>query len=174
MSLVDRFKDAIAVIVAELLPNRAFFAPVRYTITKAEAGKFSATPTSDRYPEIAEAPIYGAFAGNAASELVAGSTVLVIFPEGNPADPVLLAILDTPTTLALESTDDTTLTVGGVFKVNGASDFVALAGLVATELEAIKTAYDAHVHPTGVGPSGPPAAPLTAPSSTACTKIKTD
>jgi phage baseplate assembly protein V len=53
-----------------------------------------------------------------------------------------------------------------------AADFVALAGKVATELTNIKNAYDVHTHPTGMGPSGPPAIPLTAPASTAASKVK--
>lgn len=36
--------------------------------------------------------------------------------------------------------------------------------------EDLKTAYDAHTHPTGVGPSGPPAVPL--PSNVASSKVK--
>lgn len=56
-----------------------------------------------------------------------------------------------------------------------ATDFVALATLVATQLTAIKTAFDAHVHTgvlTGGASSGPPAAPMPTPGSVAATKVK--
>lgn len=53
--------------------------------------------------------------------------------------------------------------------------FVALASLVLTELQAIKTAFDEHVHTgvtTGGGSSGVPASPMGSPSSVASTKVK--
>ncbi len=56
-----------------------------------------------------------------------------------------------------------------------ASDFVALAAAVLSELQSIKTAFDLHIHTgvtTGPGSSGPPATPLPAPSSVAATKVK--
>ncbi len=64
-----------------------------------------------------------------------------------------------------------------------ASDFVALAALVLTELTAIKTAYDTHTHlqalplhpaviPTG--PTGAPIVAMTPPGSVASTNLKAD
>lgn len=64
----------------------------------------------------------------------------------------------------------------------GASEWVALSNLVddaiAAVVEAINTHVtwaNSHLHPTGVGPSGPPAAPASSadtPPSTACTTLK--
>lgn len=51
-------------------------------------------------------------------------------------------------------------------------EFVALANLVDARFATVKTAHDTHAHPTGVGPSGPPAAPMPALESVACTKLK--
>jgi hypothetical protein len=47
-------------------------------------------------------------------------------------------------------------------KVDGAADeAVALGNKLKTFWDStVKPAYDSHIHPTGVGPSGPPAAPL--------------
>lgn len=54
-----------------------------------------------------------------------------------------------------------------------ASDFVALASLVLSELQQIKTDYDAHIHPDPVaGSTGVPTVPLTAPGSVEATKVK--
>jgi hypothetical protein len=56
-----------------------------------------------------------------------------------------------------------------------ATDFVALASLVLAELTAIKTAYDLHTHSgvtTGPGVSGPPVAPMPAPTAPAATITK--
>jgi len=59
----------------------------------------------------------------------------------------------------------------------GATDFVALAADVLTELQSIKTDFDLHTHSgvtTGPGVSGVPSVPLTAPSSVAATKVKAE
>ncbi len=59
--------------------------------------------------------------------------------------------------------------------VGTSADFVALAGKVLTELQAIKTAYDTHTHAgvtTGAGVTAVPIPPLTAPSSVASTVLK--
>lgn len=78
---------------------------------------------------------------------------------------------------------DVELLPDGLLKVAGASDFVALAQKVDDAISAIVqalndlvTAYNAHVHPTGVGPSGPPppGTPLAPQGTVACTKVKTD
>lgn len=58
-----------------------------------------------------------------------------------------------------------------------AVDFVALAALVLSELQAIKTAHDLHTHTgvtTGPGVSGTPVLPMPAPSSVAASKVKAD
>lgn len=56
----------------------------------------------------------------------------------------------------------------------GATDFVALAAKVLTELQSIKTAFDSHVHAHGTPNTGPPLAPLPAPGSVAATKAKAE
>jgi hypothetical protein len=61
-----------------------------------------------------------------------------------------------------------------LLKLGNGADFVALAAKVLTELQAIKSWADAHVHPTGVGPSGPPAAPLPPPGSVAASRVKAE
>jgi hypothetical protein len=55
-----------------------------------------------------------------------------------------------------------------------ATDFVALASLVSTQLGAIKTAFDAHVHTSAAPatPTSPPTVPMPAPGSVAATKVK--
>ena len=60
-----------------------------------------------------------------------------------------------------------------------ASDFVALAQKVLDELNAVKSAFDGHIHTTtatvGTGPVGvisPPTSSMPSPSSVAATKVK--
>ncbi len=58
-----------------------------------------------------------------------------------------------------------------------ATAFAALATLVLTELQAIKTAHDLHFHlgvTTGGGVSGVPSVPMPAPSTVAASKVKVD
>lgn len=182
--MIDRLKSVLVAIVEELLPNRAFYAPVRYTVTKAEGGKFSAKPTSNRYPTIKDAPTFAIFGGNAESKLTVGSVVLVTFPEGNPSDPVLLAVLDAPVTIDLECSGDVHVDPGGLVKVATAADFVALAAKVdqgfadlVTFLTTLAANIAAHVHPAP-GTAPPTNAALFLPpnpvASTAATKLKTD
>lgn len=59
-----------------------------------------------------------------------------------------------------------------------AAQFVALAGDVLSELQAVKTAFDTHTHPfvaTGAAsPTSAPTAPMPAPGSVASTKVKSE
>lgn len=53
-----------------------------------------------------------------------------------------------------------------------ATDFVAMAGKVLTELNALRAEIIAHTHATGVGPSGPAIGVGPTSSSVACDKVK--
>jgi hypothetical protein len=88
-----------------------------------------------------------------------GARVELVFEDGDPQKPIATAFHDgSLTELSLGS----------------GADFVALAQLVLDELNAIKTWADVHVHPTGMGPSGPPATPMTQPGSVAAAKVKAE
>lgn len=93
------------------------------------------------------------------AKIIPGTQASVVFLDGDPAKPVVTSF---------KEADVIQLTIGA-----GAS-YVALSTLVDAAVETIKTAFNAHVHPTGVGPSGPPAVPLTAIPSTASVKLKSD
>jgi len=88
-----------------------------------------------------------------------GAHVEIVFEDGDPQKPAAVAF------------HDGTLTE---LKLGSGADFVALAAKVLTELNAIKTWADVHVHPTGMGPSGPPATPMTQPGSVAASKVKAE
>jgi hypothetical protein len=59
-------------------------------------------------------------------------------------------------------------------KLGSGADYVALAAKVLSDLQTIKTDFDKHVHPTGMGPSGPPTIPMTDPASVAADKVKAE
>jgi hypothetical protein len=64
---------------------------------------------------------------------------------------------------------------GGHFVGDTTGTLVALANKVLTELQQIKTDYDAHIHPVPAPVSAntsPPTVPLTAPGSVECTTLK--
>jgi hypothetical protein len=176
----ERFKVAMAAIVSELVPNRAFYAPVKYTLTKANGdGKFSAKPASridglKIYPEITDASIIGIHSSNAATTLTAGTTILVGFLEGDPTQPYLVDVLEKPNKLVTETTADFQITVGGILKIAGAASFVARSDYVDARNTTIQSTFDAHIHPTPWGPSGPPTSPIGSLATVAATKTKTD
>ncbi len=183
----DRLKAAIATVVRELFPNLRFYGAYGYRVSVGTASKFSGRPEriSIGLPDLVDVPMRGpVLGGQSQVVLTSGASVVIMFVDGDPTRPFLAFGDDVsePTESGLKATGKLKFqaganedhTVAGLLRVNGASDFVALAAKVATELAAIKAWADVHVHPTGVGPSGPPAAPLPAATSTACTKVKTD
>lgn len=183
----DRLKAAISSVVRELFPNLRFYGAYRYIVSSGTGGKFSGRPARAAIglPPAVDWPIRGpTIGGQSQLVLTSGQSVVVMFADGDPADPFLAFgdYASEPTESGLRATGalrfnagaDEVHTVSGLLKVNGASDFVALAQKVATELAAIKAYNDTHVHPTPWGPSGPPLVPMPAATSTACTKLKTD
>lgn len=86
-----------------------------------------------------------------------GTRALLEFESGDPSRPIVRGFDD--------AADFTLVSIGG-------ADFVALAGLVLSQLQAIKTHLDAHTHGTGVGPTTPPTVPMPAPQSVAAAKVK--
>lgn len=87
--------------------------------------------------------------------------------------------LDTVTTLGYIGGAQVRIASGAVhITSNGASSAaqaVALANLVLAELQAIKTSFDAHVHPDPLaGVTGVPTVPLGAPGSVASSNLKAD
>lgn len=73
----------------------------------------------------------------------------------------------------IEATGDVHVKPGGLLKVDGAADFVALAAKCDARFDALELDAATHIHPTGVGPSGPEIVPLTPGESVKCTKTKT-
>lgn len=88
-----------------------------------------------------------------------GARVELQFEGGDPQKPIATAFFDGQLTL---------------LNLGAGTDFVALAGKVLTELNQIKTDFDKHMHPTGMGPSGPPSLPMTTPQSVAASKTKAE
>jgi len=105
--------------------------------------------------------------------------------KGIPSDPVLASthLLENgvfvpglkPAANVLPPTSLTDTVLDGATGIQlgyGATDFVALASLVLAELQAIKVAFDTHIHPTPSGASSPPTVPMPTPGPVAATKVK--
>lgn len=114
----DRLRSVLSALLDELLPRRRFYAPVRYRVSKAEGGKFSAKPEnkSGGFPDIVDAPIRGVPGGNPASKLKSGTSILVSFVEGDPGDPFLAWIDESvsPDELALAAQTKAKITAPAV------------------------------------------------------------
>lgn len=114
----DRLRSVLSALLDELLPRRRFYSPVRYRVSKAESGKFSAKPEnkSGGFPDIVDAPIRGVPGGNPASKLKSGTSILVSFVEGDPGDPFLAWIDESvsPDELALEAVTKAKITAPAV------------------------------------------------------------
>jgi hypothetical protein len=93
-----------------------------------------------------------------------GARVLVDFDNGDPSKLPTIIGWDALTTA------DTLLTM--TFGLPAASSFLTRDDLLQALFTALETWLNAHTHPTGVGPSGPPIMPWTGPTPTACQHLK--
>lgn len=162
-SRTTRRLDAIARILDALDPWRRYRACFEYRVATRDGWRLNlqAVRASDGVPDLARVPVRPGLAGTRATVKL-GELVLVAFAGGDPSRPNVISH-DAP---------DAPGWLPDLIELGEATDFAALAGKVGTEIQRIRTWADAHTHPTGVGPSGPPAAPTTAHQSTACTKVK--
>lgn len=92
-------------------------------------------------------------------------------PDIAPATVLLVDSANTPM-----PADELVIDGPGKIRLGGSinAKYVALSDLVDTIVSTIQSAFDAHVHPTAMGPSGPPVTPIGALSSTAASKTKAE
>jgi hypothetical protein len=164
----------------QLDADRTFRGIYEYRVVTLDGKRANVQPVrvSTGMPALERVPIHS-LAG-CTPTLALGSRILVAFVDASVARPIVLPFDDledvgfVPTKFTVESSGDIANTVSGLFKVNSASDFAALAAKVDAAFSAVVAWATSHVHPTGVGPSGPAAPVLSSQPSTACTKLKTD
>ena len=170
----DRLTQQIRDIVRDELATHDYCAIVEYEVTKASEMKIDCKPTDPGtgWPMLSDVPLRAGLLGEVVTPTV-GKKAMLGFLNADPTRVVCVGLEGISQKSAFDSSGDIVATAGGLFKVNGAGDFVALAGLVKSRLDTIQAAFDAHVHPTGVGPSGPPP-PIGPLAAVACTKLKTD
>lgn len=115
MNLPDRFKQAITAIFDEIFVERRFLAPALYRVKTATEGKLTAKPAEGArgLPPVLEIPIGGSIlGGHSKTILKPGTTVLVMWIDGNPARPFLAGIYDDAEPLQT-SVEGTVVTLNG-------------------------------------------------------------
>lgn len=159
----SRRLDAFRQIFESLDPWRRYRALAEYRVTKQDGERYDLqiTRVATGLPDLPRVPVRPGVPG-ARCDVPAGAVVLVAFADGDPSRPNIVA-WDAPDAPGWAPT---------LIELGASTDFPSLAGLVSTEIQRIRTWADAHTHPTGVGPSGPPAAPTQAHQSTAATLVR--
>lgn len=162
-ALLPRRVAALSKLLDLLDPRRAFRAPVEYRVVGQDGDRFRLQPvrTALGYPDLARVPVRPGMAGHRA-DVQLGELVLVSFIEGDPSRPAITSH-DAPDAPGWNPS---------LIEFGAAADYFALAGKVDAGFSQINQWLDAHTHPTGVGPSGPPATPTSAVDATACAKVR--
>lgn len=172
---VNRLVNMIRRIVRSEFPKMTFLGSYEYSIQSVNVDLIDISPTDTTVglPSLASVPMNPGLLGEVVTP-TSGKSVVVIFLNGNPSRPVIIGIVGPNDKSSITVTGDFSIIPGGLLKVAGASDFVALGSPTNSNFSSLKTWADTHIHPTGVGPSGPPAAPSPTPSDVKSSKTKTD
>jgi hypothetical protein len=160
----NRRIEALAKIFDALDPRRRYRCSYEYRVV-SQAGErlnLQVVRVASGLSDLARVPVRPGMAGLRATVKL-GELVLVDFIEGDPSRPCVRSH-DAPDAPGWEPQ---LLEIGGK-----TGDWIAQAGKVATEINRLWTWNEQHVHPTGVGPSGPSSTTHTSPASTACAKVK--
>lgn len=154
---------ALAKIFDALDPRRAYRAAYEYRVVDQVDDRFEVqiVRVSTGMPDLSRVPVRPGMAGHRA-DVQLGELVLVTFVDGDPARPCITSH-DAPDAPGWEPR---------LIEFGTATDYFAHAAKVGTEIQRLRTWADAHVHPTGVGPSGAPTPLTSAHSSVACAKVK--
>ncbi len=158
---------------------------VTYEITRAEEQEIDCKPVDGgtEWPPLAGVPLFPGLLGAVVTPTV-GKTCLIVFANNDPTLYRCIGVTGPNQKSTFETTGNVEVTTGGIFKVCGGADFVALAQKVddgfaqlRSELDTLKTELTAHTHGSAWGPTTNPLGPFapgTDVPSVACTKLKTD
>ena len=179
-SSMDRLGDAMRTLIGRATEVK-IWGKRTYRVSEMDGDrvKLQAINRSAELPDILPVSMFPGVAGVHAA-LTPGATVAVEFLDGDPARPVVTGFVGkdgtgfVPVSLTLDAS--TEIKVGA-----SASDFVALAAKVLTELQDIKSWADTHTHTTtatvstgSAGVVSAPTTPMPAPSSVAATLVKAE
>lgn len=154
---------AYAKLLEGLDPWRRYRGVFEFRVVTQSGHRLNLQPVrvASEMPDLANVPVRPGASGLRAT-VALGERVLVSFIDGDPSRPCVTSH-EEPGSPGWNPQ---------LIELGEATDYVAQAGKVATELQRLRTWSDAHTHPTGIGPSGPPTAPTQSHESTACTKVR--
>lgn len=153
----DRLKRAIAAFVRELFPQQDYFGFYLYSVAAwdnaNQFGDLIPAGATSGLPQLGRVPIR---LPGIRVNLNVGQEVLVGFDNHDPTRPYIahLGTLGTgllPVAITMDS--QTTVSLAG------GTDFIALAQLVQTALDAIRTIFNSHTHVSAT-PGSPTAVPV--------------
>lgn len=179
-SSMDRLGDAMRTLIGRVADVK-IWGKRTYRVSEMDGDrvKLQAINRAAELPDILPVSMFPGVAGVHAA-LTPGATVAVEFLDGDPARPVVTGFVGkdgtgfVPVSLTLDASSE--IKIGA-----SASDFVALAAKVLTELQDIKSWADTHTHTTtatvstgSAGVVSVPTTPMPAPNSVAATMVKAE
>lgn len=167
--LTERLLVSIRKLIRAEMAQQSYAGVWEYTIVSGTTTTVDVKSDHLTMPDLTKVPMMPGLLGEVVLP-TAGAKCRIRFVNNDPTRPECVGIVG-------DSRNSTVDVSSGLLKVNEGSQFAALANLVNANFATLATLFTAHAHPTGVGPSGPPAVPMVAASdfpSVACTKLKTD
>ncbi len=182
MSELDRIKEPLAAFIRWVMRDTRFakLYPARVILQDA-AGRLEllADDASIKGTGNQGVPIKHGLPG-CAVVVPTGARILLGFENADSTRPYA-ALWEGVTPFTLISIGDFHIETGGTSRAGGGANFVALANLVLSELNAVKTAFDAHTHITTAtvsagapGVLAVPTPPMPAPGPVASSNLKAD
>jgi hypothetical protein len=147
---LSRRLDAYAQIFEALFPNLKYSGVFEYRVVTQEGERLNlqAVRTAMGMPDLARVPVRPGVSGFR-SDVTPGELVLVCFADRDPSRPNVFA----------HDHADSEGWLPSVTEIGESTDFLATKTAIDTLQsrfdEFLSSEYDVHVHPTGVGPSGP-------------------
>jgi len=172
----DRLIQEIRSIIRDEVSRLEYGTIVEYEITSAEEMAIACKPTAGSaspWPPLAKVPLKAGLLGEVNTPTV-GKKCLIVFMDNDPSLYRCIGVEGPNQKTTFETSGNVEVTAGGIFKVNGGGNFVALANLVNDNFASLVASFDSHTHGTGVGPTTPPIVPVIELPPVDCVKLKTD
>jgi hypothetical protein len=144
-----------------------------YTIASGSSTTVDVTSSDPRMPDLSAVPMMAGLMGEVVTP-TPGSKCRITFVNGDPTRPECISIEGESLKTTFGATTNIEANPGVMFKVGNGLDFAAHALKVDLNFAALIAMFNAHIHPTGVGPTLPPIVPAVPAVPTQCLKLKTD
>lgn len=172
----DRLISLIRSVIRDEVARLEHGSIVEYEITRAAEMEIDCKPTAgpdSPWPPLAKVRLKAGLLGEVNTPTV-GKKCLIVFMDDDPALYRCIGVEGPNQKTTFETSGNVEVTTGGIFKVCGGGNFVALANLVKANFDTVQSRFDSHTHGTGVGPTTPPIVPIASLPDVKCSKLKTD